>query len=373
MYGIVCDLHNWRRFELLKVNKKTTFEGMNVHEKYIQRCLEIAQKGLGNVSPNPMVGSVIVYNDKIIGEGYHQKYGGPHAEVNAINSVSDKSLLNKSTIYVSLEPCNHFGKTPPCSHLIVKHKIPRVVVANIDPFAAVNGTGIKYLEENGIEVIAGILEQEAAFINRRFFTFHNKKRPYIILKWAQTQDGFMDIDRTDNPKTSYWITTPASKRLSHQWRSEEDGILVGFNTVKNDNPSLTTREVTGKNPTRIVIDRKLDLQKDCVIFDESSKTIVINEQIEKVEKNIHYKKVNSTHSIHEILTALYEEQIQSVIIEGGKATLQQFIDANLWNEARVLTADKTFNQGLKAPLLQQKAFVTEKVDSDTLHLFYSGQ
>lgn len=344
---------------------------MNVHEKYILRCLEIAQKGLGSVSPNPMVGSVIVHNDEIIGEGYHQKYGGPHAEVNAINSVSDKSVLKESTIYVSLEPCNHFGKTPPCSHLIVKHQIPKVVIANVDPFAAVNGTGIKYLQDHGIDVTFGILEQEAAFINRRFFTFHTKKRPYIILKWAQTQDGYMDIDRTDNPNTSYWITTPASKRLSHQWRSEEDGILVGFNTVKNDNPSLTTREVTGKNPTRIVIDRKLDLPTNKAIFDESSKTIVINEQVEKAENNIHYKKVNSTHSIHEILTALHEENIQSVIIEGGKATLNQFIEAGIWDEARVLTAAKNFGKGLKAPVLNQSPNSIEAVDTDQLAIYYS--
>lgn len=338
----------------------------------MSRCLELAQKGLGSVSPNPLVGAVIVHNEKIIGEGYHQQYGGPHAEVNAINAVKDKSLLQESTIYVSLEPCNHFGKTPPCSHLIVKHRIPKVVIANVDPFSEVNGTGITYLKDNGVEVITGVLEKEADFINRRFFTFHTKKRPYIILKWAQTQDGFMDIDRSESPTESYWITTPASKRLSHQWRSEEDSILVGFNTVKNDNPSLTTREVIGKNPVRIVIDPQLNLEKKQAIFDASSKTFIINEQVDKVKNNLNYKKVRSAKSITEVLNVLCEENIQSVIIEGGKATLQQFIDANLWDEARVLTAKSYFEKGLRAPHLLLEPSTVKTIDTDTLKIYYSA-
>lgn len=346
---------------------------MNLHEKYLSRCLELAQKGMGAVSPNPLVGAVIVHKDKIIGEGYHQKYGGPHAEVNAVNAVKDKSLLKESTIYVSLEPCNHFGKTPPCSHLIVKHQIPKVVIANVDPFAAVNGTGIKHLQDNGTKVISGVLEKEAAFINRRFFTFHTKKRPYIILKWAQTQDGYMDIDRNQFPDQSYWITTPASKRLSHQWRSEEDAILVGFNTVKNDNPSLTTREVIGKNPVRIVIDPQLNLEKKRAIFDQSSKTIILNEQLDKVDNNLNYNKVSSVKSITEVLNVLYSQNIQSVIIEGGKATLQQFIDANLWDEARVLTAKKQFKTGLKAPNIEQQPYSTDMIDTDSLSIYYTAE
>ena len=337
----------------------------------MSRCLELAQKGMGAVSPNPLVGAVIVHKDKIIGEGYHQKYGGPHAEVNAINAVKDKFLLQESTIYVSLEPCNHFGKTPPCSHLIVKHRIPKVVIANVDPFTEVNGTGITYLKDNGVEVITGVLEKEAAFVNRRFFTFHIKKRPYIILKWAQTQDGFMDIDRSESPTESYWITTPASKRLSHQWRSEEDAILVGFNTVRNDNPSLTTREVIGKNPVRIVIDPQLNLEKKQAIFNASSKTLIINEQVDKVENNLNFKKVRSTKSITEILNVLCEENIQSVIIEGGKATLQQFIDTNLWDEARVLTAKSYFEKGLQAPHLSLEPSTVKTIDTDTLKIYYT--
>lgn len=337
----------------------------------MHRCLELAQKGLGSVSPNPMVGAVIVHNNLIIGEGYHQQYGGPHAEVNAINAVKNQSLLKEATIYVSLEPCNHFGKTPPCSHLIVKHQIPKVVIANVDPFAEVNGTGIAHLRNNGVEVITGILDQEAAFINRRFFTYHIQKRPYLILKWAQTKNGFMDIDRSQTPNESYWITTPASKRLSHQWRSEEDAILVGYNTVKNDNPSLTTREVSGKNPIRIVIDPQLQLKKDKAIFDTSSKTIIINEVENNTIDNLQYNKVSSVKSITEILNVLYKQNIQSVIIEGGKATLQQFIEAKLWDEARVLTANKNFESGLKPPVLAALANATEKVDTDTLQFYYS--
>ncbi len=336
------------------------------------RCLELAEKGKGSVSPNPLVGAVIVHNNQIIGEGYHQQYGGPHAEVNAVNSVNNMALLKESTIYVSLEPCNHFGKTPPCSHLIVKHQIPRVVIANVDPFAAVNGTGIEHLKNNGVEVITGILDKEAAFINRRFLTFHTKKRPYVILKWAQTNNGFMDIDRSHSPTKSYWITTPESKRLSHQWRAEEDAILVGYNTVKNDNPSLTTREVNGKNPIRIIIDPQLQLKKDKAIFDGSSKTIIINEVENNSADHVQYKNVNSVKSVAEILNVLYEQNIQSVIIEGGKATLQQFMEANIWDEARVLTAEKEFESGLAAPKLSQRPATTSLIDTDTLSIYYNN-
>ncbi len=350
---------------------------MQSHEKYIKRCFELAQTALGNTSPNPLVGSVIVYKDKIIGEGYHQQYGEAHAEVNAINSVKNKSQLKEATIYVSLEPCNHFGKTPPCSHLIVKHQIPKVVIANIDPFAKVNGSGIQYLKENGIEVISGVLEDEGAFINRRFFTFHQKKRPYIILKWAQTADGFMDIDRSINSNDNYWITTAASKRLVHQWRSEEDAILVGFNTVKNDNPSLTTREVKGKNPIRIILDRNMDLSKikstaTFNIFNDEAKTIIINEKESKTNKNINFIQIDFENELKNLVQILHDKNIQSIIIEGGKKTLEKFITTDLWDEARVFTAEKKFNKGLKAPTIFQKYSLTQKVDSDILSFYFNS-
>lgn len=345
---------------------------MQMHEKYIKRCFELAQTALGNTSPNPLVGAVVVYQDKIIGEGYHQLYGAAHAEVNAINAVKDKNQLKNASLYVSLEPCNHFGKTPPCSHLIVKHQIPKVIIANIDPFSKVNGSGIQYLKENGIEVISGILEKEGAFINRRFFTFQKKKRPYIILKWAQTADGFMDIDRSKNTFEKYWITTAASKRLVHQWRSEEDAILVGFNTVKNDNPSLTTREVKGKNPKRIVIDKNLDLSNiDLNIFKPESDTIVINNKENRIENNIKYIQIDFDNELDSLMKVLYDENIQSIIIEGGKKTLEKFIDFNLWDEARVFTANKKFNNGLKAPMLPYKTAIEQIIDTDLLYIYFN--
>lgn len=311
---------------------------MKIHEKYIKRCIELAKNGLGTTYPNPLVGSVIVYNDQIIGEGWHQKAGCPHAEVNAIQSVKDKSLLSKATIYVSLEPCSHFGKTPPCSDLIIANKIPNVVIGTIDPFAKVSGNGIKKLIEAGANVTVGILEDECYELNKRFFTFHTKKRPYIILKWAESNDGFIaPINRKEQKPV--WITSELSRQLVHKWRSEEQAILVGTNAVLEDNPTLTTRNWSGNNPIRIVLDQNNKISKESHIFDNQAKTISISKNEMPFDENL----------ASNIASFLFEQNIQSVLIEGGTKTLQTFIDSNLWDEARVFNGAISFNKGIKAP------------------------
>lgn len=324
--------------------------------------------GLGNVAPNPLVGAVIVHNDKIIGEGFHQQYGGPHAEVNAVNSVDDTSLLSESTIYVSLEPCAHFGKTPPCADLIVKHQFKKVVIACRDSFSEVNGKGIERLRNAGIEVVEGILAREALELNRRFFTFHTKKRPYVILKWAQTSDGFMDRKRTESELGINWITMPETKQLVHKWRAEESAILVGKNTVLVDNPSLTVREWNGKNPTRIVLDAKLEISENHTIFDQGAKTIVLNKL--KTEEKGNVKFIQLSDLMPEtILNELYSEGIQSVIIEGGALTLQSFITSNLWDEARILTGKIKFGEGLDAPAISGKLIHEFSFGEDLIHIY----
>ena len=321
------------------------------HETYMQRCIELAQNGAGNVSPNPMVGAVVVYDDEIIGEGYHQLYGEAHAEVNTIKAVEDKSLLSKATIYVSLEPCAHFGKTPPCSDLIIDSRIPNVVIGCTDPFAQVAGKGIEKLKNAGVNVIVGILEKECLELNKRFFTFHEKKRPYIILKWAQSQDGFIDKKRSNTGATINWITEPNTKQLTHKWRSEEDAILIGKNTAINDNPELTTRVVDGKNPIRIVVDRKLKLPKDLKVFNSAAKTIILNELKNQGNNSILHKKVNFETFFEDLWSICAENDIISLIIEGGAFTINQFIENDLWDEARVLTGKPFFAEGIKAPVL----------------------
>lgn len=311
---------------------------MKIHEKYIKRCIELAKNGLGTTYPNPLVGSVIVYNDQIIGEGWHQKAGCPHAEVHAIQSVKDKSLLSKATIYVSLEPCSHFGKTPPCSDLIIANKIPNVVIGTIDPFAKVAGTGIKKLIEAGANVTVGILEDECYELNKRFFTFHTKKRPYIILKWTESNDGFI-APITREEQKPVWITSELSRQLVHKWRSEEQAILVGTNTVLEDNPTLTTRNWSGNNPIRIVLDQNNKISKESHIFDNQAKTISISKNEMPFDENL----------AANIASFLFEQNIQSVLIEGGTKTLQTFIDSNLWDEARVFKGAISFNKGIKAP------------------------
>lgn len=331
---------------------------MKSHEIYISRCIEIAKNGLGNTRPNPMVGSVIVYDNKIIGEGYTSVYGGPHAEVNAINSVKNKSLLNKSTLYVTLEPCSHFGKTPPCSDLIIKHKIPNVVIGCIDDNKKVAGQGIKKLKNSGCNVIVGILEHECKNHHKRFFTFHNKKRPYIILKWAETNDGFI-APKTQKEQKPVWITNSYSRQLVHKWRAEEQAILVGTNTVLKDNPSLTARNWTGKNPTRVVIDMIEKLPKTLSVFNNEAETILISDKTIDFSKNV----------TQQICDLLFKKNINSVIIEGGTKTLQTFIDTNLWDEARVFIGQPKFNKGLKAPKLNANLISEERIGTDKLKIY----
>lgn len=336
-------------------------------EKYIRRCIQLAQYGLGTTYPNPMVGSVIVYEDTIIGEGWHKKAGEPHAEVNAINSVKDKSLLQKATIYVSLEPCSHFGKTPPCSDLIVKNKIPKVVIGTVDPNVKVAGNGIKKLVEAGINITVGILENECYELNKRFFTFHQKKRPYIILKWAESQDGFISPKEKSEQKP-VWITNTYSRQLVHKWRSEEQAILVGTKTVIDDNPKLDVRDWTGKNPTRIVLDQNNRIAKSCNVVDNQTKTFLFSKEKTNTDKeNLIFETLDFEKNIAgQVADALYKHQIQSVIIEGGRQTLQTFIDANLWDEARIFKGNLLFKEGTAAPILNGINLKKQLIGQDEL-------
>lgn len=349
---------------------------MNFDEKYMLRCLELANNGFGNVAPNPMVGCVIVYERKIIGEGYHQEYGKAHAEVNAIHSVKDKTLLKKSTLYVNLEPCAHFGKTPPCANLIIEYHIPRVVIGCVDSFSEVSGKGIEKLKTAGIEVVVGVLEKESLELNKRFFTFHNKKRPYIILKWAETKDGYIDVERINeiagqtNNEVDNWITSPLSKQLVHKWRSEEAAIMVGTNTALNDNPQLNVREWNGRNPVRVVVDLHDRLPQNLHVFDKSIPTLVFSLTKQEQENNLTFVKINdSKNLIQEVLNELYKRNIQSIIIEGGATLLQSFIDQNLWDEARVFVGNNYFKKGLNAPVLNGNLVAKQIIDSDDL-MFY---
>ena len=325
---------------------------MHEHEKYMQRCLELAALGIGYVSPNPMVGAVIVHDDKIMGEGYHQKYGEAHAEVNAVNQVISRfddaaELLKRSTIYVSLEPCAHYVKTPPCADLIIKHQIPKVIIGCRDPFEAVNGKGTEKLVDAGVDVSTGVSEKECQWLNRRFFTRVQKHRPYVILKWAQTQDGFF----APADHSQFWITGPESRRLVHQWRSEEDAVLVGKTTAAMDNPQLNVRYAKGRHPKRVVIDRKLELSKNLNLFDQSVETLVFNETLTDVDNKIKYIALEDfdRYVPQYILYQLYLQDIQSVIIEGGAATLNSFIKTDLWDEARIFTGPADLGKGIKPP------------------------
>lgn len=328
------------------------------HETYIKRCLEIAKNGLGSTRPNPMVGCVIVYEKKIIGEGYTSSFGKSHAEVNAINSVLNKGLLKKSTIYVTLEPCSHHGKTPPCSDLIIKHNIPNIVIGCIDDNEKVAGKGIKKLKDAGRNVIVGVLENACKNHHKRFFTYHNKKRPYIILKWAETNDGFI-APTQKNEQKPVWITNTFSRQLVHKWRREEQAILVGTNTVLQDNPSLTTRDFKGQNPIRIVIDKNEKLSKKLSIYNTDAETIVIS------KNNIDFSQPIAK----QICEILYKNNINSVIIEGGAKTLQTFIDENLWDEARVFTGQVNFNKGIKAPKFQGILTSEKQIITDSLKIY----
>ncbi|HJN63185.1 MAG TPA: bifunctional diaminohydroxyphosphoribosylaminopyrimidine deaminase/5-amino-6-(5-phosphoribosylamino)uracil reductase RibD [Flavobacteriales bacterium] len=338
---------------------------MQNEEFFMQRCIDLAQKGKGRVAPNPVVGSVIVYNGKVIGEGYHERFGSHHAEVNAINNVKDKSLLSKCTLYVSLEPCSHFGKTPPCSDLIIKHKIPEVVIGCIDTYSEVSGTGIEKMRNAGIDVEIGIMGKRSRELNKRFFTFHEKKRPYIILKWAKSKDGFI---APKDQKEPFWMTSKESKKLVHKWRSEEDAILIGRITAEKDNPSLTVREIKGDNPIRIVIDKDLKLSENLNLFNSESKTIIFNKIKSYNTSYSNYIKINFNNLINNILEELYKQNIQSIIIEGGTKTLQSFINDNLWDEARIFTANKKLVDGVKVPTIEGKIISEKKIGVDKLRI-----
>ena len=343
---------------------------MNIHEKYIKRCIEIAKNGLGTTRPNPMVGCLIVYNTTIIGEGFTSAYGSNHAEVNAINSVTNKELLKQSTLYVTLEPCSHYGKTPPCSDLIIAHNIPHVVIGCVDDNEKVAGKGIKKLMGAGCDVTVGVLEQDCINHHKRFFTFHQKKRPYIILKWAETIDGFI-APLTKSEKKPVWITNKYSRQLVHKWRTEEQAILVGSNTVLQDNPSLNVRDWTGKNPIRVVLDSNLKLSKAHEVFNGEAKTIVITDKATSSYKSNIYEEVvyYQANLAHEICTILFEHQINSVIIEGGSKTLQLFIDTNLWDEARVFSGAASFKEGVKAPHFSGQLISEKNIATDILKMY----
>lgn len=325
---------------------------MTVEEKYMLRCIELSKIGLRNAMPNPCVGAVIVYNNKIIGEGYTSAYGGNHAEVNAIKSVKNEQLLPESTLYVSLEPCCHYGKTPPCSSLIIEKKIKKVVIGCLDPNTAVNGKGVKMLQAAGIEVVVGVLEQECKTSHKKFFTYNSYKRPYIILKYAKSADGFI-APATKNKVAPFWLSDIYQQQLSHKWRTEEQAILVGTNTVVSDNPSLTVRKWHGKNPVRIYLDRHHRVDESYAITNLESKTICITEKMPvNPIRNVIYECINFSHSVaKQIAEVLYKHQIQSVIIEGGTKILQTFIDEKLYDETRIISTKKILGTGVKEPFI----------------------
>ncbi|MDP2891432.1 MAG: bifunctional diaminohydroxyphosphoribosylaminopyrimidine deaminase/5-amino-6-(5-phosphoribosylamino)uracil reductase RibD [Bacteroidota bacterium] len=341
---------------------------MSTPEIFMQRCLDLALLGMGDVAPNPMVGCVIVHDGNIIGEGYHQKFGQPHAEVNAIRSVKNPELLTQSTIYVSLEPCAHFGKTPPCSDLIIENRIPEVVIGTIDPFAKVAGKGIERMKNAGIAVEVGILENECREMNRRFFTFHEKKRPYILLKWAQTLDGFIDTDRTETQHPT-WITNAFAKRLVHKQRSEESAILIGTNTAEFDNPALTVRDWTGNQPVRMVIDRLGRLNTNLHIFDGKAPTWVFTSLRKQETGDNKFITLDFNQDIlPQMLSELYERNILSIVVEGGSILLNSFLQDDLWDEAFVYTGNQFFGKGVEAPHISGETIGFEKLDDCKLHV-----
>lgn len=345
------------------------------NELYMQRCLQLAELGTGNVAPNPMVGAVLVYNDRIIGEGYHEKYGEAHAEVNCVESVSeeDKHLIKESCLYVSLEPCAHFGKTPPCADMIIKNKIPKVIIGCRDQFKEVNGRGIEKLKAANIIVETGILEKESTELNKRFLIFHEKKRPFIVLKWAQSSDK--KIAANNNKRLL--ISNEFTNRLVHKWRSEEAAILVGTNTVFLDNPSLTNRLWSGKNPIRLILDKDLKLPENLKIFSNDTPTIVFNLYKNTIDSRttlgnkIFFRQIKNGNIPEEICKACFELNIQSILVEGGTKLLQSFIDQKLYDEIRIITNQKMIiENGLNAPeFLPTKLFKQENVKNDKIEFF----
>ena len=339
------------------------------HEYYIKRCLEISKQGIGTTRPNPSVGAVLVVDDKIVGEGFTSPYGGNHAEVNAISSVKNDEDLKKATMYVTLEPCSHYGKTPPCADLIVKSGIKKVVIGCVDVNEVVAGRGVEGLKNAGCDVIVGVLENECKVHHKRFFTFYTKKRPYIILKWAQTLDGYI-APKYREKHTPVWITNKTSRQLVHKWRSEEHSILVGTTTVLDDNPSLDVRSWTGENPLRIVIDKDLKIPKELKVYDGSVKTIFINQKVTTHNDNLFFEKINFSEPIaYQVCKVLFKHKVQSLIVEGGRKTIQTFIDENLWDEARVFSGSVAFNEGTMAPLLDLPFINQENLMGDSLKTY----
>lgn len=357
------------------------------------RCLELANRGAGYVAPNPMVGAVLVHQGKIIGEGWHQQYGGPHAEVNCIDRALQNgfgALISQSVLYVSLEPCAHFGKTPPCTDLIIRNKIPEVFIGCSDPFAEVNGKGIEKLKAADVKVTTGILEKECIELNRRFFTFHTKHRPYVILKWAQTKDGMiasnnssgggasgLDSFETHDSKPGFMkrrllISNEYTNRLVHQWRSEEAAILVGTNTALHDDPELTTRLWPGPSPVRLVVDMNLRLPATLKVFDRKVRTIVFNTTRHEEESNLFFYRLNKKGNlVQQLVTALYELNLQSVLVEGGATLLQSFINEGMWDEARVIVnSELSIGNGLSAPIISATAKIAEQENKgDLIRIF----
>ena len=343
---------------------------MSENDKYIGHSIDLAKNGNGLVAPNPMVGCVIVHEGKIIGESYHKEFGGPHAEVNAINAVDNKELLKDSVLYVNLEPCSHHGKTPPCADLIIKMKFPKVVIGMKDPFEEVAGKGIQKLKDAGIEVVSGVMEDECQELNKPFITFHEKKRPYIILKWAQTKDGFIGKNKTASSVYSpTWITSDNLKNLVHKWRTEEQSIMVGTNTALLDNPKLNAREWEGRDPIRIALDKSLRLPVTLHIFDGSVPTIIFTSSTKAAKniKNAEFVEIDFNGNIAlQVCDVLFEKKIQSLFVEGGTMLLQAFIDNGLWDEAMIFTGNKEFNDGVKAPEIKGEIISEEMFADDRL-------
>lgn len=352
---------------------------MKIHEKYISRCIELAKNGLGSTYPNPLVGSVVVYEDCILGEGWHTKQGEAHAEVLAIKGVAARKFLEKATLYVSLEPCSHYGKTPPCADFILHTGIKKVVIGTPDPYPAVAGKGITKLIEGGCEVIVGVLEDSCKELNRRFFTYHLKKRPFVILKWAESQDGYMVSATHKNrvasgaaPAKPEWLSNVYCRQLVHKWRTEEQAVLVGGKTVWYDNPSLTARDWVGANPVRVVVSRQGVFPKDCAIQDGSAPTIFISDKKVFMDSGNtgSYEFIDFTKDVaHQIVQVLYNRGLQSIIIEGGAQMLHTFIEEGLWDEARVFTGTRFLMEGDTAPVVVAKPAVERKIYDTVLRIY----
>jgi len=361
--------------DLTKIGNQSSIDAAPVEEKFMVRAIELAKLGMGQVAPNPMVGCVIVHNGLIIGEGFHRKYGEAHAEVNAIRSVKNPELLCQSTMYVTLEPCSHFGKTPPCADLVVEMKIPKVVVGSLDPNEKVSGRGIQKIKEAGCEVVAGLLEEECIRMNRRFMTFHQKKRPYIILKWAQTEDGFIDRARGEAEfGQPTWITNDLSRIAVHKMRSDEAAILVGTKTVLKDNPSLTVREWSGNHPLRMVLDCRGILPDTCALLDQSTETLVFTEAEMESKPNLEYIRISfNAGMLQEINAILSQRGIQSLLVEGGKSLLESYMREGLWDEARVYIGNARFGSGIKAPETDWVLDREEPLDDSLMRIYYKSE